>query len=201
MNRIYIDTCTPAFLLAVSNGKETQVKKERGKKKAAEVLFPYLKDLLDNLNLTLSEIDEIYVTCGPGSYTGVRISLTFAKVMKVINEKIKVYTIPSLTALLSGAKEKSISLIDARNSAFFALTFDGTNYSEFQRMELSSVKEYINQGYKPVIYEDDEESLNKLSGYDVIKVDVLKAMLSANNYNEVKDYNDIKPIYLKGEGR
>jgi len=201
MNRIYIDTCTPSFLLAVSNGKETQVKKERGKKKAAEVLFPYLKDCLDKLNLTLTEIDEIYVTCGPGSYTGVRISLTFAKVMKVINEKVKVYTIPSLLALLSDADGKYISLIDARNSAFFALTFDGTNYSDFQRMELNTVKEYIGQGYKPLIYEDDEESLKKLTGYDVIKIDVLKAMLSSNSYKEVKDYNDIKPIYLKGEGR
>lgn len=45
----------------------------------AEKLHPFIHDLLQDLQLTLSDLDAVAVSKGPGSYTGLRIGTSAAK--------------------------------------------------------------------------------------------------------------------------
>ena len=45
----------------------------------SETLMPIIKETLENLNLTLNDIDLIVCDKGPGSFTGIRIGVATAK--------------------------------------------------------------------------------------------------------------------------
>ena len=66
--------------------------------------------------LKMSDFDEMVITIGPGSYTGVRVALTIAKTLNA-TMNIKVKTVSSLKAM-AGMK-KAISILDARSHKLF----------------------------------------------------------------------------------
>ena len=81
MVTLFIDTCNR--LLAVGLEKEGKLiyKKEYDAfKKQSELLAKEIDDCFKLSGVTPSEVDHVVVTNGPGSYTGIRIGLTFAKV-------------------------------------------------------------------------------------------------------------------------
>mgnify|MGYP001219994622 CR=1 FL=1 len=121
MNKLFLDTCTGELLVGlIHDGNVSTFEKLTGKR-TSEKMLPTIQDLLNKEGLFLKDVDEVYVTKGPGSYTGSRLGLTFAKVLKVLNKNLKVFTCSTLQAMLAAASlEKSIALIDARNEAFFA---------------------------------------------------------------------------------
>ena len=57
------------------------------RRRNAQILLTQLQELLKNLNWDISDVDELIVNRGPGSYTGVRIALsvvrTTAQVLKL----------------------------------------------------------------------------------------------------------------------
>lgn len=83
-------------------------------RKQSELLFPELENLLKKNNLTINNIDNIVVTKGPGSYTGVRIAMTFAKVIAAI-KNINVYTISTLELY----QIADVVLLDAKSDKVF----------------------------------------------------------------------------------
>jgi tRNA threonylcarbamoyl adenosine modification protein YeaZ len=50
-------------------------------KRQREEIFVELNQLLDSLHLRYKDIDCVTITDGPGSYTGIRIAMTIAKVL------------------------------------------------------------------------------------------------------------------------
>lgn len=47
----------------------------------SQIIMPMCKKLLESANRTLQDIDRIAVSCGPGSYTGLRIGIAGVKAM------------------------------------------------------------------------------------------------------------------------
>ena len=92
-------------------------------KKQSENMIVEVDNLLKKHNLTVNDITKLVITSGPGSYTGVRIAMTFAKVLGSICDK-EVYTLSTLQ-LYAGKKECMV-LLDARaNRCYFAKYKDG----------------------------------------------------------------------------
>ena len=48
-------------------------------------IFPAVRGLLDRFSREPKEIEQIYISIGPGSFTGLRIAVTFAKTMHLAN--------------------------------------------------------------------------------------------------------------------
>jgi len=61
------------------NGKRKTVKKKF--LKGSEILLPSIKEMLNNNNLKVRQIDEVFVKRGPGSYTGIRVGLSVANTL------------------------------------------------------------------------------------------------------------------------
>ncbi|MBO4218865.1 MAG: tRNA (adenosine(37)-N6)-threonylcarbamoyltransferase complex dimerization subunit type 1 TsaB [Erysipelotrichaceae bacterium] len=80
-------------------------------KQQSEYIISQMDELLKRNSLTIGQVDDIVVTRGPGSYTGVRIGMTVAKVLGSITGK-NVYTLSTLQ-LYAGRSDCRV-LIDAR---------------------------------------------------------------------------------------
>src|SRR3989339_1999146 len=61
--------------------------------------LPVIKNLLDKHGVTPKEVKKVYISVGPGSFTGLRIAVTFAKIMYLANKQIKIAAVSTLDAL------------------------------------------------------------------------------------------------------
>jgi tRNA threonylcarbamoyl adenosine modification protein YeaZ len=80
-------------------------------------LFPVIQQLLDRFKRKSNEIEYVYISIGPGSFTGLRIATTLAKMMHLANLPIgtKIVTVDSLDVIAANImdyiKEKSKSTL------------------------------------------------------------------------------------------
>lgn len=129
MRILYIDTSS-SFLYSgiIEEGKLLcEVKKEFGHSLSEEAL-PEIVNMFNQNNLTAKEIDKIIVVNGPGSFTGIRIGITIAKVY-AWSLIIPITTITSLEAMMISNNEKIIRvpMLDARRRYVFAAIYDENN--------------------------------------------------------------------------
>lgn len=91
----------------------------------AEALPPMVAEVVSQSGLALSQIDRIVVTVGPGTFTGVRIGLAFARGLGLARH-IPVIGIDSLSAIAAneGATAPLLVVSDARNDEVYAAVFD-----------------------------------------------------------------------------
>lgn len=97
-------------------------------KKQSELIIQRLDELFEKNRWKPSDLDSIVITKGPGSFTGVRIAMTVAKVM-VQQLQIPLYTISTLQ-LYAGLKQCDV-LLDARGQrAYYARYSNGDEIIE-----------------------------------------------------------------------
>ena len=117
MKTIIMDSANKYLVVALYEDEKCLASlQEEGNRKQSEYAIVYLQKLLQENQLKISDFDEMVITIGPGSYTGVRVALTIAKTLNAtMNLKIK--TVSSLKAM-AGMK-KAISILDARSKKLF----------------------------------------------------------------------------------
>lgn len=107
-------------------------------KKQSEELFPRLTALMDECHLQPEDIDQIVISKGPGSYTGVRIAMTVAKVFCAMADK-PIYTVSTL--LLYAGKKNCRVVTDARGKRVYTcLFFDGKALEEERAVEIENLE-------------------------------------------------------------
>lgn len=107
-------------------------------KKQSEELFPRLTALMNDCHLQPEDIDQIVISKGPGSYTGVRIAMTVAKVFCAMADK-PVYTVSTL--LLYAGKKNCRVVTDARGKRVYTcLFFDGKALEEERAVEIENLE-------------------------------------------------------------
>lgn len=91
----------------------------------AEALPPMVAAVMAQSGLDLSLIDRVVVTTGPGTFTGVRIGLAFARGLGLARG-VPLIGIDSLTAIAANETANAPLLVvsDARNEEVYAAMFD-----------------------------------------------------------------------------
>lgn len=118
-----IDTSTDILALSILEDKKLLGEYNLSlKRQHSEKLIPLIKEILALLNIDPEDLDGIAVGTGPGSFTGLRIAITAAKMMGRINE-IPVKGISTLEVIAAGVRADYIlPLIDARrNRVYYSL--------------------------------------------------------------------------------
>lgn len=126
MISLFIDTCTKYLILALYKDKETiGYYKEEANNNLSITLLPQIDKLLKNSNISINDIDKIFVVNGPGSFTGIRIGVTTAKTM-AWGLKKDIYAISELEILSSVDTDKKyvVPLIDARRGYVYTGMYD-----------------------------------------------------------------------------
>ncbi len=91
-------------------------------------LLGTIKDSLANFGKKSSQIEQVYISVGPGSFTGLRIAVTFAKTMHLANNCriIAVDTLDVIASNITNASqyERIGTILDAKRGQFFAATYE-----------------------------------------------------------------------------
>lgn len=188
MYSLFIDTAYKYLSLAIIKDKKLIASfSSECFKRQSEQLFVEMDNLFTKNNLDRTQIDAVYITDGPGSYTGVRIAMTLAKVL-CSTRKIKLYTISTLK-LYSNAKPNTMVVMDARASRSYVGVYDnGICIEEDKAFPLNEIdpKEY------------DVVLDGELIGKDHKDPDIIDCFInSIDLYEEVKDIDHLTPKYLK----
>ena len=145
MITLCMDTSQTFLVLALL--KEDQVLasvQETCWKRQSEELFPQLIRLMDENGVKTEDLSEIVITSGPGSYTGVRIAMTVAKVFAAMKD-IPLYTLGSLQ-LIAGMEPHVHVLMDARgHRAYHAVYNGGKAVSGPQAEDVDDLRDFIQE--------------------------------------------------------
>ena len=107
-------------------------------KKQSEEIFPKLTAMMDTVKLQPEDIDAICISEGPGSYTGVRIAMTVAKVFCAMKD-LPLYTLGTLQ--LYAGMETCRVVTDARGKRVYTCTYkDGKAVGTLEAVEIAELK-------------------------------------------------------------
>lgn len=198
MKILYIDTSSSYLYAGIAEDDKLlcEVKKEFGTSLSEEAL-PEIVSLFTQTNLTAKEIDKIIVVNGPGSFTGIRIGITIAKVY-AWSLNIPITTITSLEAMMLSSKENKIKvpMIDARRRYVFSAIYDENNQIILKpqhikmddlNKELEKLSDYI------IITKNELEEYDNKEDYDP---DILKIITYFKDKEPINPHG-VNPDYLK----
>lgn len=192
MIRLLMDTSNQYLMVSLyedDNCLETI--QELGSKKQSENAIPYLEKLLKKYNKELLDIDEMIITKGPGSYTGIRVAMTIAKTLSVVSP-VKIKAISSLAAY-AGMK-KCVSVIDARSQKVFVCVYEnGQALIEEQMLSIYDFDSFMKD------YDDFMVvGQTNVIGKECVEIDLAQNMLELSKYVEAIEHVDaLVPCYLK----
>ena len=93
-------------------------------KQQSEQVFTAIKEVFAQAQVRKEDIDSICISEGPGSYTGVRIAMTIAKVIGEL-KPCDVYTISSLR-LYAANRSNCMAVMDARADRVYVGVYNGS---------------------------------------------------------------------------
>ncbi|NBB95093.1 MAG: tRNA (adenosine(37)-N6)-threonylcarbamoyltransferase complex dimerization subunit type 1 TsaB, partial [Planctomycetes bacterium] len=86
--------------VALGVGDELRDARELGStRKHAAMLLPALEALLGEASLAPVDVDELYVSVGPGSFTGLRVGLTAARTWGQMQPDLRIAAVPTPLAI------------------------------------------------------------------------------------------------------
>ena len=197
MRILYIDTSSSYLYTAiVENDKLVSEIKEEDGQNLSQVALPRIVSMFEDNNLSPKDIDKIIVVNAPGSFTGIRIGITIAKVY-AWSLNIPITTIYSLEAMAISSKNDTyhVPLINARRGYVYTAIYD---------------KEY-NEVLKPchILLTELQDKLKEIDNYEFIsndEFDDLELKEYIPNFEKIVNYfkdkeninpHAVNPEYLK----
>lgn len=158
-----IDSSTPVAGVAVSDGKRLLGEAfVHTKNTHSEKLMPMIAQLLEDLHLTIQQIEVVAVTCGPGSFTGLRIGMATAKGLVQGGNK-KLIAIPTLDCLAQNLNHYPGTICPIMNAqkkqVYTAIYRSGDTHlerlSDYQAIEAEKLADQLLELHTPVWFVGD----------------------------------------------
>src|SRR5688500_15093699 len=123
-----------------------------GLQHAAQII-PIIDRLTREQNWSPRALEELYVSVGPGSFTGLRIGVTLAKTMALATA-VKLVAVPSVRVLVENAPPEarhSIIVLDAKRDQIFTARFEhiGETWVEREPAKLDSLAAMLSRSPRP----------------------------------------------------
>ena len=126
MISLFVDTALSFIRIALfKDDKIVDLINEKCEKNMSSIFDIRVKDLFKRNNLELNQVDRIYTVTGPGSFTGIRVGMTFSKVLAFsLNKKITPISELQVLASSNSSSNFIAPLIDARRGYVYAGVYD-----------------------------------------------------------------------------
>ena len=197
MKILYIDTSSSYLYCGIVCDDKliSEVKEDLGQNLSRDAM-PKIASMFEKSNMVPSDINKIIVVNGPGSFTGIRVGLTIAKVY-AWSLNIPITTITSLEAMKESCSfdDYIVSVIDARRDYSYAAIY---NKDEIilnpQHISNESLTSILNKLDNYIIVTNDNINLNgKKCSYDPDILSIVKKYVEKENINP----HYVNPEYLK----
>lgn len=216
MKLLGLDTSSSVLALGIIEDSriltDIKVKLERN---LSEVLLDVLNQTLTDLNLKVSDFQAVAYSIGPGSFTGLRVGLSFIKGLS-FSAGIPIVDIPTLDALASQVNLVNtlvVPIIDAKKNLVYAALYSNRNgsmqkISEYLLLPLDKMVEKMPADALFILLEDENfrATWNKLTGEKNILakvvtllpsgVAVAKLGLEKFRKQQVADLSNLEPLYI-----
>ncbi len=197
MIELFLDTSTKYVTLAIiKNNIQCYFFHDKVFEDLSIKIIPLIKQALDECDICAKDIDRIYVTNGPGSFTGIRIGLTIMKVMAwSLNIKIIPVSSLELIATTTSDTDYIIPYIDARRGNCFIAAYDN-NLNNIIKDQFANFETFIsniepNKTFKIVSYDDINHENCICPQIDVMKI------INKHRADEPINPHLVNPNYLK----
>lgn len=176
MYTLVFDTTANGVILALYKDVECRYKIEKFMEFGqAEELAVGLKEVLDNEKILFEDVDLLGVAVGPGSFTGVRAGVSFAKALA--------FSCPKLLVTGVSMFDVYARMLDEKNRAFYNAVVIETKREDFY---FQLFDENMNKVTKPLAL-TREEIKEKLSGHQVSFIgDGVERLLSQSMGLQIK---------------
>lgn len=181
MNYLFIDTSNSLIIGVVKDYKLTYFINEDTKETSGKVM-PYLDEALTKSNLDIKDINKIFVVNGPGSFTGIRVGVTIAKIISYCLN-IPIIAINELELMASNNNTNSVAIIDARRGFVYGAIYD---------KDLNIIKEPVHI----LLTELEKFYPDEYKIIDTIEPDIIR-IIKKHEKDEVINPHELKPNYLK----
>lgn len=120
-----------------------------GLQHAAQII-PIIGRLTDSVAWKPKDVDELYISAGPGSFTGLRIAVTLGKTLAMATG-VKLVAVPTVQALALNAPSEArhlIIVLDAKRDQIFTARFAGG--AEVEPAHLDTLAGMLSRAPRPV---------------------------------------------------
>ena len=150
---LILDTSNKSLVVGLANEKVLRKTQYYAWQRQSEMTVQEVKKIMDEENISFNDLDEIILTIGPGSYTGVRIALTIGKTIALC-QNIPLVEVSSLNAL-AGVNGRKMSIIDARSKRCYVGFYEnGKKVCDDTIMKNDEILEYSKENnYEKLAYE------------------------------------------------
>ena len=192
MKTLVLDTSTNLlFISFIFDDKVVYEVKSVGLNNHSDYLLDLIQKGLNETNIQVKDFDKIIIGVGPGAYTGLRVSMSVAKMFSwTLN--IPLYEISSLDLLTSGYREDGLYLIKfkAKKGYIYHKAFEiNDNAKKIIKEEIFVSDEFIDT------YEKDNFKNVFIVSNDLYNIDVLN--IKEENIKLVDNVHALEPNYLR----
>lgn len=154
-------------------------------KRQSEITMSTIQKLFSENNLSVQDIQSFVITKGPGSYTGVRIAMTIAKVFCSL-KPATLYVVNTLHAYVGN--KSGFAMMDARAQRVFCASYENGN-----EVMTPTIKKLDEITYKGDFYGD-----TKLINKESLAIDIITNIVDIKDqWERVSDIDALTPLYLK----
>lgn len=195
MRILYIDTSSSYLYTAIVENDTAiaEIKEDLGQE-LSEKALPKIVGMFTDNDISQNSIDKIIVVDGPGSFTGIRVGITIAKVYAwALNIPISTTTSLESMAISNDSDLLKVPMIDARRKYVYAAIYkDDEAILKPKYIKLDELKEMINEDFIVITNDDIDFGDNKVD-YSPNFIEIIKR----NKDNENINPHMVNPNYLK----
>ena len=131
-----VETSAPIGSVAIAAGRQLLAEATfSGPMRHSSEIFPAIRGILDRFGRKPKDIEHIYISVGPGSFTGLRIAVSIAKIMHLASA-VKIVAVDTLDVIAANAAdyirqektdvEKIAVILDAKRGQFYIAVYQRT---------------------------------------------------------------------------
>lgn len=213
MYALIFDTTAAACSIVLSqNGKIISSYSQTFDFGQSEILLPEIQKILASQKITFGDIDAVFVCVGPGSFTGVRASISAAKVFAIAKKDLIVSGFSAFDAYKACLNPEDVAkvnavIIETRRDDFYVRFYDDKlePLRDGEALSYDEIIDFLRHagGAVTLIGDGVERFLNQPSGLalhsikmcDSIPLEGLNAVVLYQQKN--KKYNFPKPLYIR----
>lgn len=200
MKLLAINTAFQNANICANNGENEHYITIDSNCKHSENLLVNIEKALETVKCKINDVEYISVVSGPGSFTGLRISVATAKALLVTNKNMKAISINSLMLLAFSYFEKnktdSVCVLLNALSGFYFFAEYSKQLEEISCPQMITKENFdVLVGKKVISNEKLEIIDNEVVEYDAI--DLLKLSKIYANNGKTTEEKDLLPLYLR----